>query len=135
MVTRNLLTPRLWFSMIELGHLLIVLDAVSHLLRCFFFPPQQDSDASTKSVHCTGLEAMGVAGPPSKTRVPDQNKAKTKSPCTSNYATASHLWMKDSVAKNNNLSDNRYEQEESVRAVITLTRSNRSSLIAQLSEH
>ena len=34
MVTRNLLTLRRLFSMIVLGHLLIVLDAVSHLLRC-----------------------------------------------------------------------------------------------------
>ena len=28
----------------------------------FFSPPQRDSEASTKSVQCTGLEAMGVAG-------------------------------------------------------------------------
>ena len=33
-----------------------------HWYGFFFFPPQHDSEASTKSVQCTGLEELGVAG-------------------------------------------------------------------------
>ena len=61
-----------------------------HLSR-FFPPPQQDSEASTKSVQSTGLEAMGVEeATGNKTWAMESEKTHSQSPTLQDSTTAYH---------------------------------------------